>query len=279
MAGLYEELDKDVRYIEEMKACFNCGICTAICPAAEVSDYDPRMVMNIVQQRDEAELEKLLKSDTIWRCGECLSCKTRCPRGNTPCYVIQALRALSIESGFFAESAQGRKQLAIKRTVGDHILKYGYFVYIDEVDNDLYPERRHCCGFGFRQYLLKSNRSYSVSNSKKKFDSMLPFKPDLIIANCPGCTFFLDRWQYVIAEIEGKTYGENSYGIPVLTYEELAGLLLGYDPWDIGLQTHQVAVEPLLQKLGIEYNPEQKYKGPDGRELGRPELPEVLKCV
>ena len=142
-----------------------------------------------------------------------------------------------------------------------------------------YPERRHCCGFGFRQYLLKSNRSYSVTNSKKKFDSMLPFKPDLIIANCPGCTFFLDRWQYVIAEMEGKTYGENGYGIPVLTYEELAGLLLGYDPWDIGLQTHQVAVEPLLQKLGIGYNPEQKYKGPDGRELGRPEFPEVLKCV
>ncbi len=53
-----------------------------------------------------------------------------------------------------------------------------------------YPERRHCCGFGFRQYLLKSNRGYSVSNSKKKFDSMHPFKPDLIIANCPGCTFF-----------------------------------------------------------------------------------------
>ncbi len=26
-----------------------------------------------------------------------------------------------------------------------------------------------------------------------------------------------------------------AYGIPVLTYEELAGLLLGYDPWDIGL--------------------------------------------
>jgi heterodisulfide reductase subunit C len=141
MAGLYEALDKDVRYIEGMKACFNCGICTAICPAAEVSDYDPRMILNIVQQRDEAELEKLLKSDTIWRCGECLSCKTRCPRGNTPCYVIQALRALSIETGFFADSAQGQKQLAVKRTVGDHILKYGYCVYIDEVDNDLYPEQ------------------------------------------------------------------------------------------------------------------------------------------
>jgi len=142
-----------------------------------------------------------------------------------------------------------------------------------------YPERRHCCGFGFRQYLLKSNRGYSVTNSKKKFDSMYPYKPDLIIANCPGCTFFLDRWQYVIAEQEGKTYGENGFGIPVLTYEEIAGLLLGYDPWDIGLQIHQVAVEPLLDKLGIEYDPEKKYKGENGEDIGVPEKPKILQSV
>ena len=141
MKDLFKELKKDVRYIEGLKACFNCGICTAICPAAEVHDYDPRMVVNIVQQKDPVELEKLLKSNTIWYCGECLSCKTRCPRGNTPGYIIQALRALSIETGFFIESEQGRKQLAIKRTVGDHILKYGYCVYIDEVDNEMYPEQ------------------------------------------------------------------------------------------------------------------------------------------
>lgn len=142
-----------------------------------------------------------------------------------------------------------------------------------------YPERRHCCGFGFRQYLLKSNRGYSVANSKKKFDSMKPYKPDLIIANCPGCTFFLDRWQYTIAEMEGTTYGENGYGIPVLTYEELAGLMLGYDPWDMGLQLHQVTVEPLLDKIGIIYDPEQKYKGLNNADLGKPVMPEKLLCI
>ena len=111
MPTLYDELEKDVRFREGMKACLNCGVCTAVCPAAGVSDYDPRMVVNTVQLRDEAELEKLLKSDTIWRCGECLSCKTRCPRGNVPCYIIQALRALSIETGLFIESEQDRKSV------------------------------------------------------------------------------------------------------------------------------------------------------------------------
>ena len=108
---------------------------------------------------------------------------------------------------------------------------------------------------------------------------MQPFKLDLIVANCPGCTFFLDRWQYVISEMENKTYDTDGYGIPVLTYEEMAGLILGYDPWDLGIQLHQVDVEPLLQKLGVPYDPEQKYKGAGGCDLGHPKKTEWLKSV
>ena len=140
-----------------------------------------------------------------------------------------------------------------------------------------YPERRHCCGFGFRQYLVQANRGFSISSSKKKFDSMEPYKPDMIITNCPGCPMFLDKWQYAIAELEGKTYGSDGMGIPVFTFEEVAGLVLGYDPWDIGLQVHQVAVEPLLDKMGIEYDPQKKYLGVNGKNLGKPEMPNVLK--
>lgn len=140
-----------------------------------------------------------------------------------------------------------------------------------------YPERRHCCGFGFRQYLVKANRGYSVASSKKKFESMAPYKPDFILTNCPGCPYFLDRWQYAIAEMEGTTYGENGMGIPVLTYEELAGLVLGHDPWDLGLQVHQVSVEPLLDKMGIPYNSSKKYLGSHGKFLGAPFKPSSIK--
>ena len=140
-----------------------------------------------------------------------------------------------------------------------------------------YPERRHCCGFGFRQYLVKANRGYSIACSKKKFDSMEPYQPDLILTNCPGCPMFLDRWQYAISEMEGKTYGPNDEGIPVLTYEELAGMILGYDPWDIGLQVHQVPIEPLLDKMGLPYDQNRKFLGKNGEYLGRPEVPSFLK--
>lgn len=140
-----------------------------------------------------------------------------------------------------------------------------------------YPERRHCCGFGFRQYLVQANRGYSVANTKKKFESMEPYEPDFIVSNCPGCSMFMDKWQYTIAELENKTYDKEGYGIPVLTYEEMAGLLLGYDPWELGLQLHQVQCERLLDKIGIAYNPNDKYRGVDGKLLPTPEHPQNLK--
>ncbi len=101
---------------------------------------------------------------------------------------------------------------------------------------------------------------------------MEPYSPDMIITNCPGCNMFLDKWQYALAKIEGKTYSGDKNGIPVLSYEELAGLVLGYNPWDIGLQMHQVNVEPLLDKMGIDYNPDEKYLDAGGKFMGKPEF-------
>ena len=139
-----------------------------------------------------------------------------------------------------------------------------------------YPERRHCCGFGFRNYLVMANRGYSVANSRKKFESMKPYKPDFIVSNCPGCAMFMDRWKYTIAEMEDITYDDKGKGIPVLTYEEMTGMLLGYNPWDIGMQVHQVQTESLLDKIGIEYDPQDKYVGVSGTFLGEPEKPTNL---
>ena len=117
-------------------------------------------------------------------------------------------------------------------------------------ENVDYPERRHCCGMGFRQCMITPNRWGTMNSVYKKFKSMLPSEPDMIITNCPGCQVFLDKMQWTIYE----TIGEKIF-IPVLTYQEVAGLLMGWDPYDVvGLQFHNVPVEPLLRKMGIPYN-------------------------
>lgn len=139
-----------------------------------------------------------------------------------------------------------------------------------------YPERRHCCGFGFRNYLVQANRGYSISNTQKKLESMKSYNPDFILTNCPGCAMFIDKWQYTISEMEGKTYDAHGYGIPVLTYEELAGLVLGINPWDLGLQIHQIQCEQLLQKIGIPYDSTMKYTDSKGNALPKPNVPTYI---
>jgi heterodisulfide reductase subunit C len=141
MENYLELLKQDIRFEEGLNACMNCGVCTAICPAAEFYNYDPRNIVDLVQSGDNIEIEKLLKSEEIWYCGECMSCKTRCPRGNAPGLVIMALRGLSQELGFFVESEKGRQQLAVKRTVGQWILDHGYCLYLEGVGTDLHPEQ------------------------------------------------------------------------------------------------------------------------------------------
>src|SRR4030042_6973892 len=141
MGKYLDALNKDVRFVEGLKSCMNCGICTAICPAASFYNYDPRLIVNIVQTRDEEKIEQLLKDETIWYCGQCMSCKTRCPRGNAPGLIICALRKLSQDTGLFAESEKGRQQLAVKRTVGENILKIGYCVFPATVIPEKHPEQ------------------------------------------------------------------------------------------------------------------------------------------
>lgn len=141
MGKLFDKLNSDVRFVEGINGCINCGTCTAICPAAEVYNYEPRNIANLVQTRDDSVIEEMLKSDTIWYCGECMSCKTRCPRNNAPGLIIQALRKLSIETGLFVESEKGRQQLNLKRMIGNTILESGYCVHFDHLSLDVFPEQ------------------------------------------------------------------------------------------------------------------------------------------
>lgn len=141
MGKIYDLLLEDFRFEEGLNACMNCGVCTAICPAAEFYNYDPRKIVDSVQTKDDDKITELLKSETIWYCGECMSCKTRCPRGNAPGLIIMALRSLSQDLGFFTESEKGRQQLALKRTVGHWMITYGYCLYLEGVGTDLHPEQ------------------------------------------------------------------------------------------------------------------------------------------
>ena len=139
--NLTERLREDVRFQESLKACMNCGMCTAVCPAAEFYDYDPRRICDLVPRGDDEEMEQMLRSETIWYCGQCMSCKTRCPRGNVPGELISVLRKVSQETGLFRHSEKGRQQVFLMETLHKNIMDIGYCVYPDRVDPSYHPEQ------------------------------------------------------------------------------------------------------------------------------------------
>jgi heterodisulfide reductase subunit C len=141
MGNICKLLMDDVRFNEAIKTCMNCGTCTAICPAAEFYDYDPRIICDIIQRQDEEEIDSLLRADGIWLCGQCMSCKTRCPRENVPGLLITILRKVAQELGYFTENKKGIQQFALVKAIGSNIKELGYCVHPDRVSYENHLEQ------------------------------------------------------------------------------------------------------------------------------------------
>ena len=80
---------------QNIKLCFNCGICTVSCPVRRVDDsYNPRRIIRMVLYGMKKEV---LSSEAIWKCAHCLTCYERCPQDVKFAEVIEALRILAVE--------------------------------------------------------------------------------------------------------------------------------------------------------------------------------------
>jgi heterodisulfide reductase subunit C2 len=81
---------------EDVRACYQCGKCTAGCPLASTMDRMPNQILRLLQV---GEVEEALGSPTIWQCASCLTCAARCPKGVDPARVMDALRTLLARQG------------------------------------------------------------------------------------------------------------------------------------------------------------------------------------
>lgn len=80
----------------DVRACYQCGKCTAGCPLASAMDLMPNQILRLLQL---GEHEQVLKSRTIWQCASCLTCAARCPKEVDPARVMDALRTLLMRQG------------------------------------------------------------------------------------------------------------------------------------------------------------------------------------
>lgn len=77
----------------DIRACFNCGNCTAICPLSGESTSFPRRMIHYAQLGLE---KKILERPDIWLCDYCAQCSETCPRQAEPGEFMMALRRYAI---------------------------------------------------------------------------------------------------------------------------------------------------------------------------------------
>lgn len=90
--------------------CYQCGKCTAGCPAAERMDLSPNQLVRLAQT---GQLERALACEAIWLCVSCQTCTTRCPKSVNCAGVLDALRQIAVERAADAP-AQRRTILFLK---------------------------------------------------------------------------------------------------------------------------------------------------------------------
>lgn len=81
---------------QRVQRCYQCGKCSAGCPAAYAMDMPPHQVMRSVQ----LGLDEVLQSSAIWLCIFCQTCSARCPCEIDVPSVMESLRMLAVARGY-----------------------------------------------------------------------------------------------------------------------------------------------------------------------------------
>lgn len=107
-----EELDQIVAdRLISLDYCYQCALCSGVCPMSLGSDFRPRKFM-IESQLDS---EKAMSSDLLWSCSTCYACVDICPQGVKPPDVITSLRSHRVESGHIPQGVSDALTYMYKR--------------------------------------------------------------------------------------------------------------------------------------------------------------------
>lgn len=104
---------------ERINRCIQCGTCTGSCPVSYAMDISPRQLIALFRA---GEMERIMKSRTIWICASCYSCTTRCPSGIKITDIIYALKRTAMEKNLKAAEPQVQ---TLARTFTENLMKYG----------------------------------------------------------------------------------------------------------------------------------------------------------
>ncbi len=117
-----------------------------------------------------------------------------------------------------------------------------------------YDHKKVTCGAGFRQRF--TNKEISLAVTAEKLQALKDNNVEILLHMCPNCQMQFDRYQ---PYIEDKL--ETEFNIFHLNISQFIALSLGADPYKVmGIQTHTVPIEPLLNRLKQPFNLKEDQK-------------------
>jgi heterodisulfide reductase subunit C len=102
---------------EKLRACIQCGTCTASCASAYAMDYTPRQLWRMIQLGLKDEV---LNSKALWLCSICYSCTLYCPRGIPLTETIGTLKRMAVNEGIRKHKESRNFYRAVVDTVRNH---------------------------------------------------------------------------------------------------------------------------------------------------------------
>ena len=84
---------------QSVTQCYQCGNCTAGCPAGFAYDMQANQIMRAVQL---GLREQVLSSESLWMCLSCSTCSLRCPNNIDVASVMETLRQMARRDGKIA---------------------------------------------------------------------------------------------------------------------------------------------------------------------------------
>ena len=76
---------------EKISDCYQCGKCTAGCPAS--MDPPPSLLIRKLQL---GMFKEVVSEESIWSCMACLTCSERCPKNVSPAAIIEGLKLVHL---------------------------------------------------------------------------------------------------------------------------------------------------------------------------------------
>ena len=97
---------------EKLKYCYQCGRCSSGCDINRLDiSFQPHRLLHLISM---GAIDKVFKSDTIWKCTTCFTCSERCPQGIKVTEILWIARTIAVKAGHIPELLITQKDILLR---------------------------------------------------------------------------------------------------------------------------------------------------------------------